>query len=63
MLPLSSDEQISTNGHKQISEYIWMPHYVPNKYPNIFGGNIFTERISENIRTPEIARKQIQIIF
>ena len=22
-----------------------MPHYVPNKYPNIFGCNIFTEQI------------------
>ena len=38
-----------------------MPHYVPNEYPNIFECRIFTERISEYIRTPEIA--QIQIIF
>ena len=55
-----SDEQ---NGHKQISEYIWMLHYVPNKYPNIFGCNIFTKRISKYIRTPEIAQVQIEIIF
>ena len=40
-----------------------MPHYVPNEYPNIFGCNIFTERISEYICIPEIARIQIQIIF
>ena len=38
-----------------------MPHYVPNEYPNIFGGNIFTKRISECIRIPEIAR--IRIVF
>ena len=52
---LTSDEQISYNGHKQISEYIWMPHYVPNKYPNIFKCSIFTEQISEYICTLEIA--------
>ena len=40
-----------------------MPHYVPNEYLNIFGCNIFTERISEYIRFPEIARIRIQIIF
>ena len=44
------------NGHEQISEYIRMPHYVPNEYPNVFGCNIFTERISEYIHIPEIAR-------
>ena len=38
-----------------------MPHYVPNKYPNILGCNIFTKRISEYICIPEIA--QIRIIF
>ena len=51
------------NGHKRISEYIWMPHYVPNEYPNIFGCNIFTERISEYICFPEIAQIQIRITF
>ena len=40
-----------------------MPHYVPNEYPNIFGCKIFTERISEYIRFPEIAQIQIQTIF
>ena len=40
-----------------------MPSYVPNKYPNIFGCHTFTERISEYIHTPEIARIQIRIIF
>ena len=40
-----------------------MPHYVPNKYPNIFGCNIFTEQISEYIRIPETARIQIRILF
>ena len=34
---LPSNEKISWNGHKWISEYIWMPNYVPNKYLNIFG--------------------------
>ena len=36
---------------------------VPNEYSNIFGGNIFTERIPEYIRIPEIAQIRIQIIF
>ena len=58
-----SDEQISWNGHEQISEYIQMPHYVPNEYPNIFGCNIFTEQISEYICIPEIAQIPIRIIF
>ena len=40
-----------------------MPHYVPNEYPNIFGCNILTERISQYIRIPKIARIQIWIIF
>ena len=40
-----------------------MPHYVPNEYRNIFGCYIFTERISEYICFPEIARTQIRIIF
>ena len=40
-----------------------MPHYVPNEYPDIFECNIFTERISECIRTPEIAQIRIRIIF
>ena len=40
-----------------------MPHYVPNEYPNIFRCNIFTERISEYIRMPEIAQIRIRIIF
>ena len=40
-----------------------MPHYVPNEYPNIFECNIFTKRISKYIRTLEIARIRIQIIF
>ena len=40
-------------------QYILMPHYVPNEYPNIFGCNIFTEQISEYICIPEIARIQI----
>ena len=40
-----------------------MQHYVPNEYLNIFGCNIFTERISEYIRIPEIARIRIRIIF
>ena len=40
-----------------------MPHYVPNKYPNIFRGHIFTERISKYIYTPKIAQIQKQIIF
>ena len=60
---LSSDERISLNGHEQISEYIRMPHYELNEYPNILGCNIFTEQISEYIRIPEIARIQIRIIF
>ena len=34
-----------------------------NKYPNIFGCNIFTKQISEYIRTPEIEQIQKQIIF
>ena len=38
-----------------------MPHYVPNEYMKIFECNIFTEQISEYIRTLEIA--QIRIIF
>ena len=46
-----------------MSEYIRMPHYVPNEYTNILGCNIFTKRISEYIRIPEIARIRIQIIF
>ena len=58
-----SDEGISYHGHEQISEYIRMPHYVPNEYPNIFGCNIFTERISEYIHIPKIARIRIGIIF
>ena len=57
-----SDERISWNGHKQISEYIQMPHYVPNKYLNIFKCNIFTKRTSEYICTLEIARIHIRII-
>ena len=32
-----------------------------DKYPNIFGCHIFTEKISKNICTPDTA--QIQIIF
>ena len=48
---------------EQISEYIRMPHYVPNKYPNIFGCHILTEQISEYICTPEIAQIRIQIRF
>ena len=60
---LCSDEQISYNGHKRISEYIRMPHYVPNEYRNIFGCNIFTERISEYIRIQETAQIQIRILF
>ena len=51
------------NGHEEIFEYIWMPYYVPNKYPNIFGSHIFTKQLSEYICTPEIARIRIQIIF
>ena len=58
-----SDEQISFNGHERISEYIRMPHYVQNEYPNIFGCHIFTKQISEYIHTPEIARIRIRIIF
>ena len=58
-----SDERISYNGHERISEYIRMPHYVPNEYPNIFGCNIFTERISKFICIPETAQIQIQILF
>ena len=38
-----------------------MPNYVRNEYPNRFGGNIFTKRISEYFCIPEIAR--IRIIF
>ena len=53
-----SDATICT---ERISEYIRMPQYVPNEYPNIFGCNIFTEGISEYIRIPEIARIRIQI--
>ena len=53
-----SDERISGNGHERISEYIQMPHYVPNEYLNIFGFHISTERIFEYIRTREIARIQ-----
>ena len=45
------------------NEYIRMPHYVPNEYPNIFGCNIFIERISEYIRIPEIAQIRIRITF
>ena len=45
------------------NEYIWMPHYVPNKYPNILLCSIFTEQISEYICTPKIEQIQIQIIF
>ena len=48
---------------KQISEYTWMPHYVPRKYPNILKCHIFTKQISEYICTPEIAPIQIRIIF
>ena len=51
------------NGHKQISKYIRMAHYVPNKYSNIYGCHICTERISEYICMPEIARIRIQVIF
>ena len=40
-----------------------MPHYVPNEYPNIIECNVFTERISEYIHTPEIAQIQIEIIL
>ena len=40
-----------------------MPHYGPNKYPNIFGCHIFTEWISEYIFMPEIAQIRIQIIL
>ena len=40
-----------------------MPHYVPNKYPNVFKFNIFTAQISKFICAPEIAQIQIQIIF
>ena len=40
-----------------------MPDYVPNEYPNIFGCNIFTERISEYMRIPETAQIRIQILF
>ena len=57
-----SDERISWNGHERIYKYIWMPHYVPNKYPNICGCHIFTKRISEYICTPELAQIQIRII-
>ena len=39
-----------------------MPHYVPNKYSNIFGCHIFTKQISEYICMPEIVWKQIRII-
>ena len=62
MLP-RSDERISYNGQERISEYIRMPHYVPNKYPNIFGCNIFTERIFEYIRIPETSQIRIRILF
>ena len=37
-----------------------MAHYVPNEYPNIFGGHIFTEQISKYIYTPEIAQIELQ---
>ena len=60
---LCSDERLSWNGHKRISEYMWIPHYVPNEYPNIFGWNTFTKQISEYICCPEIAQIRIQIIF
>ena len=60
---LCSDERISWNGHERISKYIWISHYVPNKYPNIFGWNTFTEQISEYICSPEIAQIRIRIIF
>ena len=59
----NSDERILYNGHERISEYIRMPHYVPNEYPNIFGCNIFTERISEYICIPETAQIRIRILF
>ena len=40
-----------------------MPHYLPTKYPNIFGCNIYTEQISEYICTPEVAQIHVQNIF
>ena len=40
-----------------------MPHYRWKEYQNIFECYIFTEQISQYIRTPKIARIQIQIIF
>ena len=58
-----SDEWISLNGHKKISEYIRMPHYVPNDYPNIFECHIFTKLISKYICKSEIAWIRIEIIL
>ena len=40
-----------------------MPHYVPNKYTNIFLCHIITKQISEYICTPDIAQIGIRIIF
>ena len=40
-----------------------MPHFVPNEYPNKFECHIFTKQISKYIRTPEIVKIQLRIIF
>ena len=56
---MSKYHKMDTNEYPNIR----MPHYVPNNYPNIFGCNIFTERISKYICALEIAQIQIQIIF
>ena len=59
-----SDERISWNEHEQISEYIWMPHYVPNEFPNIYLNAMFyTKWICEYIHTPELAQIWKRIIF
>ena len=55
-----SDATLCTD---KISKYIWMPHYVKNKYPNIFGYHIFTKGITKYIPTPEKTQIQIRIIF
>ena len=43
------------------AKYIRMSHYVPNKYPNIFGSHIFTQQISKYICTLEIAQIQYKL--
>ena len=56
---MSEYHKMDTNEYPNIR----MPHYVPNDYPNIFGCNIFTERISKYICALDIAQIRIQITF